>query len=55
MRSLCLNFTCAVICHADQPVVAVSDFSKTFVYSGSSFLTEWPFFMLSLYQNVYLY
>lgn len=46
VRPLCLNLACAVVCHAEQSVVAVSDLSKSFAYIGSSFLTEWPFPML---------
>ena len=46
VRSLCLNLARAVVCHAEQSVVAVSDLSKSFAYIGSSFLTEWPFLML---------
>ena len=46
VRPLCLNLARAVVCHAEQSVVAVSDLSKSFAYIGSSFLTEWPFLML---------
>lgn len=48
MRSLCLDLTCSVVCHTEQSIVAVSDFSKPFVYSDSSFLAKQPFLMLSL-------
>lgn len=46
VRPLCLNLARAVVCHAEQSVIAVSDLSKSFAYIGSSFLTEWPFLML---------
>lgn len=46
VRSLCLNLARAVVCHAEQSVIAVSDLSKSFAYISSSFLTEWPFLML---------
>ena len=38
MRTLCLNFARAVVYYAEQSVVAVSDFSKAFFDSSSSFL-----------------
>ena len=40
MRSLRLNLARAVVCYAEQPIVAVSDLSKPFSYSGSSFLAR---------------
>lgn len=40
VRSLRLNFARAVVCHAEQPIVAVSELSESFFYSGSSFLAD---------------
>lgn len=52
VRSLCLNFTGAVVCHAEQPVVAVSDLSKTFAYNSSSFPAK-GYFSCSHYNKFY--
>lgn len=40
MRSLGFNFTRAVICHAEQSVITVSEFSESIFYGSSSFLAE---------------
>ena len=52
--SLCLNLARAVVCHAEQPVVAVSNLSKPFFYSGSSFLAR-GLFSYYHYSRMYIF